>query len=99
MDAQTSSELNRIKNDFGSLINELKDIAFGIRKDFQGIGNDQCASCVENLINQCVAAKSKLENIDTNKLSPEFEERARQLAEEAKRKAAELEANRKNKKK
>jgi hypothetical protein len=47
MDSATRSELNRIASDLQLIINELSEIAHGLRSDFQNIGNERCAQAIE----------------------------------------------------
>ena len=43
MDSNSQYELYLIKRELQSIINELDDIAYGIRRNFSNIGEDQSA--------------------------------------------------------
>lgn len=72
MDANSQYELYLIKQELQSIINELDDIAKGVRRDFSNIGNEQCAQCVTRVADNYRTAKRKLDNIDTSKVTEEF---------------------------
>lgn len=72
MDANSQYELYLIKQELQSIINELDDVAKGIKKDFTNIGNEQCAACVTRVADKYRTAKRKLDNIDTSKVTEEF---------------------------
>ena len=52
MDSNSQYELYLIKRELQSIINELDDIAYGIRRNFSNIGEDQAASCVLTILTQ-----------------------------------------------
>lgn len=72
MDAAAQNELYQIKRELLEVINELDDIAQGVRRDFIGIGNEQCAQCIANAAAQYRMVKRKLDNMDTSKITEEF---------------------------
>ena len=72
MDANSKYELYLIKQELQSVINELDDIANGIKRDFANIGNEQCAACVKRVADKYRTVKRKLDNIDTSKVTEEF---------------------------
>lgn len=72
MDANSEYELYLIKRELQSIINELDDIAYDIRRDFSNIGEDQAAACVSRVAEKYRLAKRKLDNIDTKKVTDEF---------------------------
>ena len=63
-DAKGRNELNSIKRELQSIINELDNIADGIRRNFTNIGEDKAASCVSKVADQYRTAKRKLDNIE-----------------------------------
>ena len=63
MDASTRRELNNIKSELQSIINELDSIADGILTDFKNIGNERCSKAVAKAADQYRAVKKKLNNI------------------------------------
>lgn len=72
MDANSEYELYLIKRELQSIINELDDIAYDIRRDFSNIGEDQAAACVSRVAEKYRLAKRKLDNIDTKKVTDEY---------------------------
>jgi len=64
-------ELDAIKNDLQSIINELEDIASGIKRDFIGIGNEQCASVIIEEAERYRKVKRKLDGINISKIKEE----------------------------
>lgn len=72
MNANSQYELYSIKQELQSIINELDDIAKGIKKSFTNIGNEQCAACATRVADKYRAAKRKLNNIDTSKVTEAF---------------------------
>ena len=65
-------ELEYIKKELRSIISELDSISDGIRKDFTGIGNVQCANCIDRVANQYRAVKRKLDNLDTSAVTDSY---------------------------
>ena len=63
MDASTRRELDDIQSELQSIINELSNIAVGIRTDFKNIGNDRCAQAIERVADQYRTVKRRLYNI------------------------------------
>lgn len=72
MDAGAQNELYQIKRELQSIITELDNIAAGIRRDFTGIGNEQCASCVSRVSAQYRTVKSKLDHMDLSKVTEAY---------------------------
>ena len=65
MDSKAKNELASIKKELSSIIRELEDISRGVKRDFTGIGNEQCAACIDRVVNQYYTVKKKLDKIDT----------------------------------
>ncbi len=72
MNSSDQYELYLIKCELQNIINELDSIAYGVRRDFSNIGNEQCASCVSKVAEKYRYVKRKLDNIDTNKVTDEY---------------------------
>lgn len=72
MDANSQYELYLIERELQSIINELEDIAQGLRNDFSNIGNEQAATCVLKVAEKYARARHKLDNIDTKRVTAEF---------------------------
>lgn len=63
MNRITATELYCIKSDLGSLVNELEDIISGIKVDFHGIGEENCAAVILEVCAGLRAASRKLADI------------------------------------
>lgn len=74
MDANAKAELASIKVELNSIISELDSISDGVRQDFVGVGNEQCANCLDRAINQYRAVKRKLDNINTTVVTESYAE-------------------------
>lgn len=74
MDANAQAELDGIKNELNAIIRELESISGGVRRDFVGIGNEQCAICIDRVTEQYRIVKSKLDHLDTVKVTESFAE-------------------------
>lgn len=72
MDARAQQELYNIKSELQSIINEMRSIATGVRRDFSGIGSEKCANTILNVVDQYEYVKRKLNNIDTSAVTDEF---------------------------
>lgn len=72
MNASARAELASIKRELNSIISELDSISSGVRRDFVGIGNDQCANCIDRVANQYRYVKRKLDNMDTSTVTESY---------------------------
>lgn len=72
MDSNSQYELYLIKQELQSIINELDDVAYCIRRDFSNIGESQASACVSRVAEKYRIVKRKLDNIDTKKVTEEF---------------------------
>lgn len=72
MDAKAKQELASIKKELKSIIQELESISNGIKKDFAGIGNERCASCLNKVLRQYSYVQKKLNNLDTSTVTESF---------------------------
>lgn len=72
MDARAQQELYDIRSELQSIINEMRSIATGVRRDFSGIGSEKCANTISNVVDQYEYVKRKLNNIDTSTVTDEF---------------------------
>jgi len=69
MDASARYELESIKSELNSIISELEEISYGVRNDFKGIGSEQCANCIDRVLQKYYKARTKLNNIDTSSVA------------------------------
>lgn len=72
MNASARAELASIKRELNSIISELDSISSGVRRDFVGIGNDQCANCIDRVTNQYRYVKRRLDNMDTSTVTESY---------------------------
>lgn len=61
--------LKSCQTELASIIRELSAIEEGIRNDFIGIGEKNCAVCVEEIVSKYRYVKRVLDKVDTNKLA------------------------------
>lgn len=66
MNSTYINELNRIKSELLSAIREMESISYGVRHDFSGVGNRQCADCLNGVIGYYYSIYQKLSSIDVN---------------------------------
>ena len=72
MDSGARNELNAIIRELNAIISELEDISNGVRNDFQNIGNEQCADCIDKVLNNYYTVRKKLNNMDTSTVTESF---------------------------
>ena len=72
MDAKARAELEAIKGELRSIISELESISNGVRRDFVGIGNAQCANCIDRVVSNYRTVQKKLNNLDTSTIKEGF---------------------------
>lgn len=72
MNASARAELASIKRELNAIISELDDISNGVRRDFAGIGNEQCANCIDKVTNQYRGVKRSLDNMDTSTVTESY---------------------------
>jgi hypothetical protein len=72
MNSRAQGELNGIRTELNNIIRELESIEIGVRQDFQGIGNDVCASRLGVIRGRLNQARNLLNNLDTQTLAPGF---------------------------
>ena len=66
MGASEKAELYFVKKDLNKVIIEMDDIATSIKGDFEGIGEDKCANCVQSINSTFQRIKQKMNYIDTS---------------------------------
>lgn len=69
MCANAKNEISAIRGELSSIIRELEGISRGIRTEFSGIGNEQCANCIDRVIDKYYYVEKKLNNVNTNNLA------------------------------
>ncbi len=63
MKASARSELNSIISELGSIIKEMEAISSGVKNDFAGIGNENCASAIDKVTDKYYTVRSTLQKI------------------------------------
>ena len=58
--------LNECKSELRSSISEIRDIEDGVRRDFDGIGEDLCANCINRVADRYDYVRRRLDNVRTN---------------------------------
>jgi len=59
--------LNQCRTELTSIINELRDIEWGVRHDFINIGQDLCGNCISKIAEKYQNKVLRdLKNVDTN---------------------------------
>lgn len=66
MGANEQNELESIKRELQRIINELDSISRGVRKNFEGIGNERCASSISAIADDYRRLKRQLDRINLN---------------------------------
>lgn len=66
LDKYAQRELNVIKGELQSVINELIDISYEVKKDFKGINSERCVETIINVAEQYKDAKNKLNDISAS---------------------------------
>ena len=61
--------LNECKNELRSIINELRNIEYGVRHDFSGIGEQLCGDCIDNIADKYDSVLRLLERVNYNRLA------------------------------
>lgn len=82
MDANAQYELYLIKTELQSIIDELYNISNGVGRDFEGIGNEKCATSIITAIVQFELAKQKLNSMNLTAVTEEFAEKQSAETEE-----------------
>lgn len=67
-----SGDLESIRAELRSIINELDSISNGVRANFKGIGNEKCANRLDQVIEQYRKALTKLNNVNTSKIDTDW---------------------------
>ena len=61
--------LNDCRNELRSIINELRDIEWSVRRDFAGIGQDMCANCIDRIADKYEGVLTRLNRVNQNRLA------------------------------
>ncbi len=58
--------LNECRSELRSIIREIRNIEAGVRADFDGIGEDLCANCIDSVADRYEYVLRRLNNVRTN---------------------------------
>ncbi len=61
-------DVSYVIQELNNIINELEDIKSSLY-GFQGINSEKCADAIDNQISKYYTARSRLQSIDTSKVS------------------------------
>lgn len=61
--------LNESRNELRSIINELRDIEWGVRHDFSGIGEQMCGNCIDKIADKYEGVLGRLNRVNYNRLA------------------------------
>jgi hypothetical protein len=50
-------------------MNELRDIEWGVRHNFEGIGQDLCGNCIEKIADKYDGVLSRMNHVNYNRLA------------------------------
>lgn len=68
-DDRMSKSLYECRNELRAIITEIRDIEWGIRHDFVGIGQDLCGDRVGKVADKYDGVLRKLNNVDMTRLA------------------------------
>ena len=69
MDEKVQQERIKIAAELRKSLMELDRVAYGIRKDFYGIGNEYCAQCLDGVVKKLSDTARSLESMDMRVLN------------------------------
>lgn len=72
MNNQNKYELFQIKKELGSIIAELDDIAYGVKRDFKGIGENKCSDSISRLSDYYRYVLKQLDRMNLSAYTMEF---------------------------
>lgn len=61
--------LSECKRELRSIISELRDIEYGIRHDFNGIGEQLCGDCIDKIADKYDGVLTRLNRVNYNRLA------------------------------
>lgn len=61
--------LNECRKELRSIISELQDIEWGVRRDFSGIGEQLCGNCIDKIADKYNNVLSRLNRVNENNLA------------------------------
>ena len=67
--------LNECKNELNAILRELRDIEWGVRRDFVGIGQDLCGDCINKIADKYDYVSRELSKVNQNLIASLINER------------------------
>ena len=61
--------LSECKTEMRSIVRELQDIEWGVRRDFTGIGEQLCGDCINKIVGKYQYVSRELDKVDYNLLA------------------------------
>lgn len=61
--------LNECRSELRSIISELRDIEWSVRRDFTGVGQDLCGDCIDKIADKYDGVLTRLNRVDYNRLA------------------------------
>ncbi|MCM1059916.1 MAG: hypothetical protein NC452_06445 [Eubacterium sp.] len=61
--------LNECKTEMRSIINELREIEYGVCHEFTGIGEQICGDCIDKIADKYDSVLRRLEHVNYNRLA------------------------------
>ena len=61
--------LNECRGELRSIISELRDIEWSVRRDFVGIGQDLCGNCISKIADKYDGVLTRLYRVNQNRLA------------------------------
>jgi hypothetical protein len=61
--------LNECRSELRSIVNELRDIEWGVRHEFIGVGQDLCGNCIDKIADKYDGVLGRLSRVNYNRLA------------------------------
>jgi len=61
--------LNECKVEMRNIVRELRDIEWGVKRDFSNIGQDLCGNCIGNIAGRYENVSRQLDSVSQNLIS------------------------------
>lgn len=71
-------DLSECKAEMRSIINELRDIEWGVRRDFTGIGEQLCGNCIDKIADKYDYVYRQLQKVNYNLITQLINDREQQ---------------------
>lgn len=61
--------LNECKRELSSIIREIREVENGVRRDFDGIGENLCGNCIDKVADKYDGVLRKLNRVNLNRVA------------------------------